>query len=132
MRAPVKHPARWHAGAVGDRGQCCAACLQMMEVVRLQGAPSEADSIGELVWVLDELSGCWWPAELLDPFNLPIDRQLPKGAIAGKCHTVCTGHSCLHWAQASAVCQWPPGSTGNPFDLIARVSRQAKLCLIGG
>ena len=68
------------------------ACLQMMEVVRLQGAPSEADSIGELVWVLDELSGCWWPAELLDPFNLPVDRQLPKGAIAGVCHTACTGH----------------------------------------
>ena len=64
----------------------------MMEVVRLQGAPSEADSIGELVWVLDELSGCWWPAELLDPFNLPVDRQLPKGAIAGVSHTVCTGH----------------------------------------
>ena len=91
--APVKHPTRWHSGSIGDpHGQCIAACLQMMEVVRLQGAPSEADSIGELVWVLDELSGCWWPAELLDPFNLPVDRQLPKGAIAGKCHAVGTGH----------------------------------------
>ena len=70
----------------------------MMEVVRLQGAPSEADSIGELVWVLDELSGCWWPAELLDPFNMPVDRQLPKGAIAGVCaiwFALATGLSCL-------------------------------------
>ena len=85
----------------------------MMEVVRLQGAPSEADSIGELVWVLDELSGCWWPAELLDPFNMPVDRQLPKGAIAGVCALQ------LPWPQAF-VGLWPRGFTSIRFDLVAR------------
>ena len=54
----------------------------MSEVVRLGGAHSDADACGTLMWAQTE-GEIWWPAEVLDPFQLPPGRPLPPAALAG-------------------------------------------------
>eukprot|EP00798_Chlamydomonas_sp_ICE-L_P008364 gene8364-2607_t len=54
-----------------------AGCMEAVEdklgVSRLAGCMEAVeDKLGELVWVKDVArSSMWWPAQLLDPFNLP-------------------------------------------------------------
>ena len=57
--------------------------MQVGQVVRLAGQSSDADSCGTLVWAQAE-EDVWWPAEALDPFEMPPGRSLPPAALAGK------------------------------------------------
>lgn len=74
-------PVSWH---VTPQTQTlgCMPMLQLTKVVRLQGTDSEAASLGELVWAKGD-GDCWWPGEMLDPWDMPPGRQLPEGALAG-------------------------------------------------
>lgn len=45
--------------------------LQAQEICRIPELLSDADLIGRLVWALDAVSGLWWPAEVLDPHDMP-------------------------------------------------------------
>ena len=56
--------------------------MQMSEVVRLGGQQCDAEACGILVWAQSEGS-LWWPAEALDPFQMPPGKQLPPAALAG-------------------------------------------------
>ncbi|KAI3428766.1 hypothetical protein D9Q98_007587 [Chlorella vulgaris] len=51
------------------------------EIVRVPGLLTDADMIGDLVWVWDKTVGCWWPGEKLDPLSMPPGRDLPAGAV---------------------------------------------------
>jgi hypothetical protein len=51
------------------------------EIVRIPGLLTDADMIGDMVWAYDRAAGCWWPAEKLDPLNMPAGRDLPAGAL---------------------------------------------------
>ncbi|KAI7841433.1 hypothetical protein COHA_004828 [Chlorella ohadii] len=51
------------------------------EIVRIPGLLTDADMIGDIVWAYDRAAGCWWPAEKLDPLNMPAGRDLPAGAL---------------------------------------------------
>ena len=57
--------------------------MQMSEVVRLGGQQCDAEACGILVWAQSEGS-LWWPAEALDPFQMPPGKQLPPAALAGQ------------------------------------------------
>ena len=56
-------------------------------MVRLKGGPSDAETLGELVWA-PGYQGLRWPGEMLDPFRLPPSRSLPVLAIQGGCASV--------------------------------------------
>ena len=45
--------------------------MQAQEITRIPDLLSDADMIGGLVWAKDPVSGLWWPAEVLDPHNMP-------------------------------------------------------------
>ncbi|GAB4814995.1 hypothetical protein N2152v2_002041 [Parachlorella kessleri] len=53
-------------------------CKQAQEITRIPDLLSDADMIGGLVWAEDPVSGLWWPAEVLDPYNMPKGRMLPE------------------------------------------------------
>ncbi len=45
----------------------------------------------------------WWPAELLDPFDLPRGRQLPEGCLQGV-WGCCVGVLYVVWCVWCGVC----------------------------
>ncbi|KAL6753940.1 S-adenosyl-L-methionine-dependent methyltransferase [Haematococcus lacustris] len=52
--------------------------LEVTGVHRLQGSASDAERLGDLVWAREpgKGPGVWWPAQSLDPWNLPRDVTL--------------------------------------------------------
>lgn len=66
-----------------------SAWVQTRGVARPGLAGRNADTVGQLVWAKFP-GGLWWPAEVLDPFHLPLGRSLPLGAVSGeeRDHTV--------------------------------------------
>lgn len=50
--------------------------------MRLEGSPDDPEQISELVWVPCPVSKAYWPAELLDPMNLPPTRTIPSDAVS--------------------------------------------------
>lgn len=62
-----------------------ASLLQDQVIGRLEGGIRDADTIGPLVWAkLPQAPSLRWPAEVLDPFSLPVARALPQGAVLGR------------------------------------------------
>lgn len=55
--------------------------LQVSSIVRLEGSPDDPEQIGDLVWVPCPVNKLLWPAEMLDPLNLPPCRSIPSRAI---------------------------------------------------
>lgn len=68
----------------------------MSEVVRLSGQHNDADACGMLVWAETEGS-IWWPAEALDPLDMPPGRPLPPAALSGQASALSTlgSYCCL-------------------------------------
>ncbi|KAJ9523028.1 hypothetical protein QJQ45_023804, partial [Haematococcus lacustris] len=70
--------------------------LEVTGVHRLQGSASDAERLGDLVWAREpgKGPGVWWPAQSLDPWNLPRDVTLshsqPAAPHAG---LHCSSHS---------------------------------------
>ena len=68
---------------------------QMSEVVRLSGQSSDADACGLLVWAETDGS-IWWPAEALDPHDMPPGRPIPPAALSGQASAIPTlAASCI-------------------------------------
>lgn len=55
--------------------------LQVSSIVRLEGSPDDPEQIADLVWAPCPVNKMLWPAEMLDPLNLPPCRSIPSRAI---------------------------------------------------
>lgn len=55
--------------------------MKVANVVRVQGVSSTSEHISDLVWAMCPIASYWWPAEKLDPFNMPPGRELPTDAL---------------------------------------------------
>ena len=57
--------------------------MQVQQVARVPGGLQDSATVGPLVWAQLPGSQVWWPAEVLDPFFMPLTRMLPPGATTG-------------------------------------------------
>jgi hypothetical protein len=55
--------------------------VDMRVISRLPGVFSDADMVGNVVWLADGLPGVPWPAEVVDPFRPAVGQHIPQQAI---------------------------------------------------
>ncbi len=69
------------AGGGGLGNRTTSAAAEIAQISRLPGLVSDADMIGDIVWAKDEISGIYWPAEIIDPLAPAAGKVLPLSAI---------------------------------------------------
>lgn len=58
----------------------------------------------QVVWAMHPVRSVWWPAELLDPFDLPRGRTLPEGCLQGLLTHAADFGNCELWDVKYGMC----------------------------
>ena len=68
-------------GLMRRLGGAHGPATEVMNICRLPGLLSDADMIGDIVWMWDAASSMYWPCEVLDPLKPIAGRRLPPRAV---------------------------------------------------